>query len=54
MKPGVAVMSISLVGKVDSEPHHDTSIFAEKRICGRTDSGSSRLLMVRLILGPPI
>jgi hypothetical protein len=49
MKPGVVVRSISLVGSVDSEPHQETSIFAANLISGRTDSGSSRLVMVKLI-----
>jgi len=49
MKPGVAVRSISLVGSVDSDRHQDTSIFAANLISGRTDSGSSRLVMVKLI-----
>jgi hypothetical protein len=49
MKPVVPVRSISLVGRVDSEPHQEASIFAENLISGRTDSGSSRLLMVKLI-----
>jgi hypothetical protein len=46
---GVLPTSISLVGRVDSEPHHETSILAENLISGRTDSGSSRVLMVKLI-----
>jgi len=49
MKPGVPVTSISLAGRADSEPHQETSIFGENLISGRTDSGSSRLLMVKLI-----
>jgi len=49
MKPTVSVRSISLVGNVDSELHHETCIFAANLISGRTDSGSSRLLMVKLI-----
>jgi hypothetical protein len=46
-------MSISLVGRSPSELHHDTAIWAENLISGRTASGSSRLLIVKLMLGPP-
>ena len=49
MKPGVAVRSISLAGSVDSDWHQDTSVFTPNLISGRTDSGSSRLVMVKLI-----
>ena len=37
---------------LDSELHHDTSICAENLNSGRTDSGSSRLFIVRLMFGP--